>query len=150
MRRNKKRARHHERKGVDRGYQDSFERIEIFPAAAVFYILEPLEAKINAKGGENMTVQTVREDLREIRYYYACKQRLQGHSESAGNNQVVDLVKRYNTAIQNAPVRLYDLYCSLYIDNNTQEGLAEKWCYSVEYIKKLSKKLNQYLASAIC
>ena len=96
-----------------------------------------------------MTIQAVREDLREIRYYFMCKRRLEDHVELAGNNRVVELVERYNSAMQKAPVRLYDLYASLYLENNTQEGLAEKWCYSKEYIKVLCKKLHKYLASAV-
>lgn len=57
-----------------------------------------------------MTIQAVRKDLSEIRYYFARKKRLDDVSELVGNNKVVDMVERYNVAMQNAPIRLYDLF----------------------------------------
>ena len=73
-----------------------------------------------------MTIQAVRKDLNEIRYYFARKKRLDDVSELVGNNKVVDMVERYNVAMQNAPIRLYDLYTSLFVENNTQESLSNK------------------------
>ncbi|MGM9817381.1 MAG: hypothetical protein ACI30B_00145 [Paludibacteraceae bacterium] len=96
-----------------------------------------------------MTIQAVREDLNEIRYYFARKKQLDDASIVIGNNKVVDMVNRYHCAMQSAPVKLYDVYASLYVENNTQESLADKWCYSREYIARLNKKLYQYLASAL-
>lgn len=86
-----------------------------------------------------MTIQAVRKDLNEIRYYFARKKRLDDVSELVGNNKVVDMVERYNVAMQNAPIRLYDLYTSLFVENNTQESLSNKWCYSREHITRLTK-----------
>lgn len=96
-----------------------------------------------------MTIQAVRKDLNEIRYYFARKKRLDNVSELVGNNKVVDMVERYNVAMQNAPIRLYDLYTSLFVENNTQESLSNKWCYSREYITRLTKMLYQYLAATL-
>lgn len=51
-----------------------------------------------------MTIQAVRKDLNEIRYYFARKKRLDDVSELVGNNKVVDMVERYNIEMQNAPI----------------------------------------------
>ena len=51
----------------------------------------------------------------------------------------------YNKAMQKAPIKLYDVYISLYINNNTQETLAFDWGVSSEYIKMLNKSLCEFL-----
>ena len=72
-----------------------------------------------------MTIQAVRKDLNDIRYYFARKKRLDDVSELVGNNKVVDMVERYNVAMQNAPIRLYDLYTSLFVENNTRKSFKQ-------------------------
>ena len=62
---------------------------------------------------------------------------------------IVQKVERYNTAMQNAPARLYILYVSLYIDNNTQAVLAEEWQLTTDYMKELNNKLIYFLQSAL-
>lgn len=96
-----------------------------------------------------MTIQSVREDLNEIRYYLARKKQLDDASIVIGNNKVVDMINRYHCAMQSAPVKLYDVYASLYVENNTQESLSNKWCYSREHITRLTKMLYQYLATTL-
>ena len=54
-------------------------------------------------------------------------------------------VQRYNDAVKRAPIRIYDVYVELYIRNNTQESLADKWRYSTQTIKRLNGKLYDYL-----
>ena len=51
----------------------------------------------------------------------------------------------YNKAMQKASIKLYDVYISLYINNNTQETLAYDWGVSSEYIKMLNKSLYEFL-----
>ncbi len=89
----------------------------------------------------------IREDLKEIRYYYARKEIFDSAIGGIGLNAVLDKVKKYNAAVQNAPPRLYDLYICLYIKNNTQEGLSIELGYTPEYIQMQHKKLLLFLQS---
>lgn len=47
--------------------------------------------------------------------------------------------------MKNAPARLFNLYISLYTQNNTQAALAYDWDFSNDYIKQLNKQLCEYL-----
>ena len=94
------------------------------------------------------TLQTIREDLREIRYYYAKKKQLDTALEKIAPSCALDKVLRYNEAIKQAPIRLYDLYISLYVENNTQVALAYDWGYSNDYIKQLNKQLCEFFLNS--
>ncbi|MBR4407046.1 MAG: hypothetical protein IKT27_01900 [Clostridia bacterium] len=91
-----------------------------------------------------ITLSEIREDLRDIRYYYSRKELFRKASSNVGINYVEEKLSKYNNAICLAPPRLYDLYVSLYLENNTQESLSEKLCYSPEYISKLNKQLVNF------
>ena len=80
-----------------------------------------------------LTTVQVRNDLKEIRYYYSMKELFDRSSKTVKPLAIVQKVERYNTAMQNAPARLYILYVSLYIDNNTQAVLAEEWQLTTDY-----------------
>lgn len=62
---------------------------------------------------------------------------------------ILQKVERYNTAMQNAPAKLYVLYVSLYVENNSQSALAYEWQLTPEYVKELNNKLISYLQSAL-
>lgn len=92
-----------------------------------------------------MTVQQVKDDLREIRYYYAKQKELDSASRTVGTSSITEKIERYNTAVRKAPVRLYDLYVALYVHNNTQLAVALDWDYTADYIRKLNNKLCLFL-----
>lgn len=96
-----------------------------------------------------LTMVQVRNDLKEIRYYYSMKELFDRSSKTVKPLAIVQKVERYNTAMQNAPARLYILYVSLYIDNNTQAVLAEEWQLTTDYMKELNNKLIYFLQSAL-
>ena len=96
-----------------------------------------------------LTTVQVRNDLKEIRYYYSMKELFDRSSKTVKPLAIVQKVERYNTAMQNAPARLYILYVSLYIDNNTQAVLAEEWQLTADYMKELNNKLIYFLQSAL-
>ena len=96
-----------------------------------------------------LTTVQVRNDLREIRYYYSMKELFDRSSKTVKPLAIVQKVERYNTAMQNAPAKLYVLYVSLYVNNNSQTALAEEWQYTADYIKELNNKLIGYLQSAL-
>ena len=91
------------------------------------------------------TLAEVREDLKDIRYYYTRKSDFDKAFMETGENLIILKVKCYNQAIRNAPPKLYDLYFSLYIDCHTQESLSDKLGFTPEYIQMLNKKLIKFL-----
>lgn len=95
------------------------------------------------------TLDELREDLKEIRYYYARKQAMENGFLSTGKNEVVKKVERYNTAMKIAPIRLYDIYVGLYLNNYTQEAYSMELNYTPEYIQRLNKQLLKFLQGAI-
>ena len=93
------------------------------------------------------TMQEVRQDLNEIRYYYSKQKLFDSTAQSVVGNAVLEKVQRYNRAMKNAPPRLYDVYISLYIQNNTQAALAYDWDFTPDYIKQLNRQLCEYLVT---
>ena len=97
-----------------------------------------------------ITLNEIKEDLKNIRYYYMRKDTFEEARNFTGRmNGILAKVNRYNDIMQEAAPRLYDLYYSLYIRNHTQESLSEELGYTPEYVNKLNKKLLQFLQSAI-
>ena len=58
---------------------------------------------------------------------------------------VVRTVQKYNCAIRQAPLRLCDIYTSLYIQGKTQECVALELGYSEQHIRRLIGELVEYL-----
>ena len=82
-----------------------------------------------------LTLQQIRSDLKEIRYYYSMQKSFNSASHLIIPASVTEIVNKYNVAISKAPARLYMLYFSLYVTNNSQAALAEDWGFSKEYIR---------------
>lgn len=96
-----------------------------------------------------METAKIREDLKDIRYYYSRKAMFEKASASVGENSILKKINNYNALIRLASPRLYDLYVSLYLENNTQESLSDKLGYSVEYISKLNSQLIKFFKTNI-
>jgi len=96
-----------------------------------------------------LSLDVIRNDLKDIRYYYARKKMFDEAFASTGINEVVQKAKKYNDIISSAPPRLYDMYVSLYIKNHTQESLSNELCYTAEYIQMLNKQLLIFLQSKL-
>ena len=96
-----------------------------------------------------MTLQQIREDLREIRYYYAKQKEFEQAARCGVGNKIVDKIVLYNKAIASAPMKLYDLYIALYVQNNSLVAVADDWDYSDAHMKWLSRQLNQFLLSLL-
>ena len=92
-----------------------------------------------------VTLNAIREDLNNIRYYYARKKLFDEAFQSTGMNEIVEIVNKYNEYIKSAPPKLYDLYVSLYLKNHTQESLSDELGYTQEYIQMLNKRLLKFL-----
>lgn len=91
-----------------------------------------------------MSEKDIRNDLREIRYFYSRKQLFEESAPEIGTHEIFNKVDKYNRAILQAPPRLYDLYVSIYWQNNSQESLANKLKYTIEYISLLHTQLVNY------
>ncbi len=96
-----------------------------------------------------LAMDTIREELMDIRYYYTRKKVLDEAIGIVGTNTILEKVERYNATMRTAPPQLYDLYVCLYTKNHTQESLAMDWGYSPSYIRKLNKKLLLFLQAQI-
>ena len=91
------------------------------------------------------TIKEIRADLREIKYYYSKNNEFEKVSKLIGKSTVSTKIEIYNSLITKAPVRLYDLYVSIYVYNNTQIVVAEDWCLSLGYVKSLNRQLYEFL-----
>lgn len=91
-----------------------------------------------------LSVETIRNDLKEIKYYYARKDMFEKATLSVGKNQILEKVEIYNKAICSASPRLYDLYVSIYLNNNLQESLSSQLGYSTEHISRENAKLIKF------
>ena len=96
-----------------------------------------------------LTLNKIREDLKEIRYYYSRKELFDTHSGCIVPNAILEKAHRYNEAVRTAPPRLYDIYVRLYIKNYTQEGLGDELGYTLQHINSLNKKLLLFLQSKL-
>lgn len=95
-----------------------------------------------------MTTEQIRRELQDIRYYYSHKAMFDRASDCVAKSTAVGLAEKYNAAIGSVPPRLYDLYISLYIWNNTQALLAEKWGYSEGHVRNLNRQLYAFFRGA--
>lgn len=92
------------------------------------------------------SLDEIRKDLMEIRYYYSRKNAI----DTAGlANTITEKVKRYNAAVKTAEPRLFDLYVCLYVRNQTQSGTAVELGWSEVYVQKLHKKLVLFLQAQL-
>ena len=89
----------------------------------------------------------IREDLKDIRYYYARKKIFDSVISDVGLSKVRDTVELYNRAILTAPARLFDLYVCLYIKGYTQEALSVELGFTPEYVQMQHKQLLLFLQS---
>jgi len=96
-----------------------------------------------------MTANTIRDDLKDIRYYFSRQAVFDKALESVGKNAILEKIAIYNNAICSAPPRLYDLYVSLYLQNNTQDSLSEKLGYTIETISRLNSQLVKFFLNEL-
>lgn len=87
----------------------------------------------------------IRKDLKNIRYYYSRKAVFDKAVDTIGPICMVDLIEKYNKAIQHASPRLFDLYLTLYVENNTQDSTSEKWGYCIEHMSRMNAQLVKFL-----
>lgn len=92
-----------------------------------------------------LSVSEIREDLKDIKYYYSRKDLFDKAFQTTGGNVIVDKALNYNNVVKLAPPKLYEVYVALYVQNHTQESFADKLCYSTQYVQVLNRKLLKFI-----
>ena len=92
---------------------------------------------------EKITKDQIRNDLKNIRYYYMYEKEIEEAKQYCCVN-FAGKVQLYNQMISFVPLYLNQIYYNLYILGLTQESLSEKSCYSLEYISRLNSKLVDF------
>lgn len=85
--------------------------------------------------------EAIREDLRNIRYYYSRKEQMSATAKIVGESNVLKTVNEYNEIVCQAPPKLYELYFCMYVENKTQESAAEEFGYAREHVTILDIRL---------
>lgn len=96
-----------------------------------------------------LTLKEIRADLQEIRYYFSHKEMFDSAISITGGNAISEKVKRYNEAVTKAPLRLYEIYIELHLNDKTQEGFADERNYSAGYIQQLNKELLRFFQKTL-
>ena len=96
-----------------------------------------------------MTLDAIRKELKEVRYYYGRRAIFDKALREVGNKNMMDLVKKDNDAVRTARPKHYDIYISLYVNYHTQEQLSEELNYSPDYVRKLNKDLLKFLQNKL-
>jgi len=96
-----------------------------------------------------MTLAEVRDNLTEIRAYYAHKELFELGFKETGDNTIVKIARAFNDIMKYAPARMYELYVYLYINNHLQVEYADEFGYAPEYVRNLNKNLAEYIQTKI-
>ena len=86
-------------------------------------------------------IQEIRDELKEIRTYYLFKSKIAKGAEMVGDNAVVQLLDKYNSAIRGARANLYTVYICIYVNGLSHEEAACQLNYSTQHIERLVKQL---------
>ena len=92
-----------------------------------------------------LTKEQIREDLEDIRVYYSIKSVFDKAPAEIKAEALLEKLEQYHSVMRKAPAKLYVLYISLYVENNSQTALSEEWNFTKDYIKDLNKQLVEYL-----
>lgn len=92
-----------------------------------------------------MTVEAVKSDLKEVKFYYAHKE-IYARALAESKNQILWLVQAYDGWMEKAPAELYALYYSLIVEGKSRDVVTQEWQVSLSYVKSLYNRLCQYLA----
>lgn len=92
-----------------------------------------------------ISLDEIREDLKDVRYFYMRKKVFESNAKNVGVSAIQKKVERYNAAVLNASAKLYDLYIGLYVDGKTQSLYSAEMGYSEKHIQKQNKQLLLFL-----
>ena len=92
-----------------------------------------------------MTVQAVKSDLKEVRFYYAHRD-LYARALAESKNQIAGLVEAYEGYMEHAPAELFVLYHCLIVEGKSRKETIEEWQMSLTHLKVRYNRLCEYLA----
>ncbi len=95
------------------------------------------------------TEEIVKKELKELKYYYSRKENMDELLQATGTISILTLIEKYNKFIVVAPIRIYDLYGCLYIQNKTQEAVAIEWGYAQDSVRKFHRELIKFFVECI-
>lgn len=95
------------------------------------------------------TIESIREDLSEIRYYYSMKDLFDTGAEIVSPSYLIKKVEEYSNAISQSPAQLYALYIALYVNNEKQISVASEWGYTTYHVKWLNRRLCEYFQQVL-
>lgn len=58
-----------------------------------------------------MTIQDIKDELQEVKYYYGHKEMFDRALSTVSKNKVLEKVARYNDLVQDAPAQLFGFVC---------------------------------------
>lgn len=96
-----------------------------------------------------MTIEQVRNDLKELRYYYIYKTKFDNFFKMIGNHIICEKSKFYSNIILSAPLRIVDYYYESVVQGKTQETIAMESNYSVQNTCLICKQMTDYLMNNI-
>ena len=96
------------------------------------------------KNNKSVSIAEIKEELRQVRYYYGRREMFDKSFDCYGKGKFLDLVQKYNLMICDAEPRLYEIYVSVYINNNTYECAADEMGYCRGYVATMHKKLIEF------
>lgn len=93
-----------------------------------------------------MTIQQVKNNLEEIRYYYGNQKDFDLAAKAVGESAAAQMAKRYNEAVTHAPAVLYGVYVALYVNGSTQLNYSLDIGKSVDQVCRNNQRLYKYFA----
>lgn len=91
-----------------------------------------------------ITIETIKQQLENIRYYYGRKETFEKAFNFLGKNSILQTVDTYNQAICHASPRLYEVYIAIYINCCTYELAAETLGFSVSHIYRVNREIIDF------
>ena len=96
-----------------------------------------------------VSLEQIREELKDVRYYYQRKEIFEQNAKTVGMSSIKSKADKYNALVVEAPPKLYDVYIGLYVQGNTQEGYSLEVGYSPKYIQKLHSELLKFFQNKL-
>ncbi len=91
-----------------------------------------------------ISIDQIKEELKEIKTYYAFNSKISDGAKLVGDNAVVSLIDKYNSAIRSAKANLYAAYIIVYVKGLSHEEAAYQLHYSSQHMERLLKNLFMY------
>ena len=96
-----------------------------------------------------MTVDQVREELKDVKIFYARKDFIDNFIDNSVISRIKKNVEKYDTLILCASEKLFNLYVALYREGYSQFSYSVQRSCSERYVQLLHKELLEYFLNEI-